>query len=137
VFQRQAVDDGGQVAAHAGGEAAQFGQVVGFDSVQPGWQFLAAALGHDLGEGADVLVKAFEVGASGGGVLSDQCVVLGQAVGVGEQRLADDAGLRDGWNGGDRVAPVRVRVTSAGSWQPEGLQVEAHSLGVAFEAEGT
>jgi hypothetical protein len=45
VLERQAVDDGGQDAAHAGGEAAQFGQVVGFYGVQPGGQFLASPLG--------------------------------------------------------------------------------------------
>jgi hypothetical protein len=30
---------GSQVAADAGGEAAQFGQVVGFDGLQPGGQY--------------------------------------------------------------------------------------------------
>ena len=50
VLERQAVDDGRQVAAQAGGEAAQFGQVVGFHSCEPGGQFRAAPLGHDLGE---------------------------------------------------------------------------------------
>jgi hypothetical protein len=50
VLQRQSVDDGGQVAAHAGGEAAQFGQVFGFRGFQPGGQFPAAPLGHHLGD---------------------------------------------------------------------------------------
>jgi hypothetical protein len=50
VLEGESVGDGGQVAAQAGGEAAQFGQVVTFDSFQPGGQFGAAPLGHDLGE---------------------------------------------------------------------------------------
>jgi hypothetical protein len=49
-----------------------------------------------------VLVQAFEVGASGGGVLHDQCVVLGQAVRVGEQCLAGRAGLVPGSRKGRR-----------------------------------
>jgi hypothetical protein len=44
VFQRQAVDDGRQVSAQAGGEAAQLGQVVSFRGLEPGGQFLAAPL---------------------------------------------------------------------------------------------
>jgi hypothetical protein len=56
--------------------------------------------------------------------------------GVGEQGLADRAGLRDGRGGGGRLAAVRVRVAAAGAGQPEGLQVTAHGLGVAFEPEG-
>ena len=83
------------------------------------------------------LVLPFEVGASGGGVLHDQRVVLAQVVGVGEQRLADRAGLGDGRGGGGGLAPVRVRVAGAGSGQPEGPQVAAHGLGVAFEPEST
>ena len=97
---------------------------------QPGGQFGAAPLGHDLGEGPDVLVEALEVRASGGGVLHDQRVVLAQVVGVGEQRLADRAGLGDGRGGGGRPAPARVGVTGAGSGQPEGPQVAADGLGV-------
>jgi hypothetical protein len=38
---------------------------------------------------------AFEMRAPGSGVLHDQRVVLAQAVGVGEQRSADRARLRD------------------------------------------
>jgi hypothetical protein len=64
------------------------------------------------------------------------CAVFGQVVGVSQQRLADGAGLGDGRGGGGRVAAVRVRVAAAGSGQPEGLQVAAHGLGVAFEPEG-
>ena len=110
VLERQAVDDGGQVAAQPDGEAAQFGQVVGFDSVEPGGQFPAASLGHDLGERPDILLEAVEVGAFGGGVLDDQGVVLAEVVGVGEQRLADRAGLGDGRGGGG----LRGRVWVAG-----------------------
>jgi hypothetical protein len=50
VFQGQSVDDGGKVAPDACGEAPQFRQVVGFHRFQPGGQFLAATLSHDLGE---------------------------------------------------------------------------------------
>jgi len=64
------------------------------------------------------------------------CAVFGQVVGVSQQRLADGAGLGDGRGGGGRVAAARVRVTGAGAGQPEGLQVPAHGLGVAFEPVG-
>jgi hypothetical protein len=33
VLEGEPVDDGWQVAAHAGGEAAQFGEVIGFHGV--------------------------------------------------------------------------------------------------------
>jgi hypothetical protein len=76
------------------------------------------------------------VGASGGGVLDDLRVVLGQAVGVGEQRPADRAGLGDGGGRRGRPAVVRTRVAAAGAGRPEGPQVEADGLDVAFEPEG-
>jgi hypothetical protein len=63
MLERQAFDDGRREAPYAGGEAPQFGQVVGFHSVQPGGQFPAAPLGYDLGERPDVLLQALEVGA--------------------------------------------------------------------------
>jgi hypothetical protein len=64
--------------------------------------------------------------APGGGVLHDQRVVLAQAVGVGEQRTADRARLRDGRSRGGRIAAVRVGAAAAGARQPEGLKVAAH-----------
>jgi hypothetical protein len=83
-----------------------------------------------------VLLETFEMGASGGGVLHDQCVALAEAVGAGEQRPADRAGLRDGRGGRGWLAVVRVGVAATGTGQAEGLQVAAHGLGVAFEPEG-
>jgi hypothetical protein len=56
VFQSQAIDDCGEVAAQTGGEGVQLGQVVGFDGLEPGTDFRAASFAHDGGEGADVPV---------------------------------------------------------------------------------
>ena len=73
MLERQAVDDGRQVAAQAGGEAAQFGQVVGFGCFQPCGQFVAStdAAGSvcrvkdvGLGDGSTAPVS-FEAGAAG------------------------------------------------------------------------
>ena len=58
MFQGWAVKDGGDVAADAGGEGSQSGQVVGFHALRPGGQFVAAALCHDLGERVDVAMEA-------------------------------------------------------------------------------
>lgn len=64
-FECQAVGDGVQVAAYAGGEVAQCGEIVGLDGLKPGRELLAASAGHDGGEGADVLVEPVEVFAAG------------------------------------------------------------------------
>src|ERR1700761_423613 len=44
-------------------------------------------------------------------------------------------GLGTAGAAGAGLAPARVRVARAGSGQPEGPQVAAHGLGVAFEPE--
>jgi len=47
--------------------------------------------------------------------------------------IARGFGTAGQWSG---LAAIRVRVAAAGSGQPEGPQVAAHDLGVAFEPEG-
>jgi hypothetical protein len=133
VFEGQSVDDGVQVAAKAGGEGVQCGQVVGLDRIQPSAELGAAAAGHDGGEGADVAVEPFQVLAGGGGLLQRKRVLFVQVVGVGEQPSADVAGLGNGLGRG--CASGGFRTPRSLGWS-QWLEVAADGLDVAGEAEG-
>ena len=95
VGQGEAGGDGLLVATDAVGEGAELGLVVGLDPGEPvleGEQ--ALALGHHLGEAADMPGQGVEVGAAGLDGGEPGLVIRVEAVRAGEQPAGDLAGLR-------------------------------------------
>src|SRR5215208_6173268 len=78
VGQGQSGGDGVEISAQAGGEGPQGWGAVGVDPLQPVVEFVAAALGEDLGEGTDLIAG----GAKGGAAVQDR--VAGATFVVGE-----------------------------------------------------
>jgi hypothetical protein len=84
------------VTADAVGEGAQFGQVVGLDAGEPGFEFLfALAAGHHLGEAAHVGGEGVQVRASFLDIAQLGLLVLIEVVRVAEQPAGDLPGGRD------------------------------------------